>query len=410
MERRTIIRGMAAVAGTTALGGSLWRAVAVAAADPVQLTGDLAEPLDTILSAVPPAAQKQAAFAGYGALKDPDSHGLRLPSGFVGRVVARTGERVGDSRYRWHEAPDGGACFADGDGWIYVSNSEVRDTGGAGAIRFDRDGRIIDAYRILERTQRNCAGGATPWNTWLSCEEVNHGAVFETDPWGKKAPVRHPAMGLFRHEAAAVDPERQVVYLTEDEPDSGFYRFVPTGWPALAEGRLEVLCADGPGQVRWEVVPDPSGKETQTRRQVQGMMKFDGGEGCVYAPGSVWFTSKNDGKVWRVDVVNDVVEVAYDSRADKDSPLTAADNITRTQVGELFVAEDKGEMEIVVISPEGEASSFVRVTGQPDSEITGPAFSPDGTRMYFSSQRGRKGSDDGGVTYEIRGPFRSVLP
>lgn len=406
MERRTFVRGMAAAAGSVALGGSLWRGVGAAAADPVVLPSGIAGPGTEALATT---SLLGAPYKGYGSLGSADGHGLRLPQGFHTRVIARSGDKVGGSDYRWHSAPDGGACFPDGQGWIYVSNSEIRKRGGVGAVRFAADATITGAYRILDRTERNCAGGATPWNTWLSCEEVNEGAVFETDPYGKVEAIRRPAMGLFRHEAAAVDPVRKVVYLTEDEPDGCFYRFVPATWPSLAAGRLEVLVADGVGPVRWEAIPDPSAKDKVTRRQVAGAMHFDGGEGCVFGADSVWFTTKGDYRVWRVDAAKDLLEIAYDALAiGDDAPLIAGDNITRTQVGELFVAEDGGRMEVCVIGPDGSVAPFLRVTGQTESELTGPAFSPDGSRLYFSSQRGRSGKDDGGVTYEITGPFRRL--
>lgn len=96
---------------------------------------------------------------------------------------------------------------------------------------------------------RNCSGGATPWNTWLSCEETDRGYVFETDPWGGE-PVRRDAMGRFKHEAAAADPDRKVVYLTEDESDGNFYRFVPTAWGDMSAGTLQVL-AEADGTLTW---------------------------------------------------------------------------------------------------------------------------------------------------------------
>jgi hypothetical protein len=171
--------------------------------------------------------------------------------------------------YFWHGAPDGGACFPDGNGWIYVSNSELPFwLGGVSAVRFAFDGTITRAYRILSGTHNNCAGGAPPWQTWLSCEETDLGHVYEADPWGVKAAVRRPAMGRFKHEAAAVDPDHKVIYLTEDEPDGCLYRFVPTTWGDLSVGQLQVLV-ERPGSLRWEPVPDPGGS-TRTNDQHGG--------------------------------------------------------------------------------------------------------------------------------------------
>jgi secreted PhoX family phosphatase len=89
------------------------------------------------------------------------------------------------------------------------------------------------------------------------------------------------------------------------------------------------------------------------------------------------------------------------------APLTGVDNITGTSSGDLFVAEDGGNMEICLITPDDKISTFLRVTGQSSSEITGPAFTPAGNRLYFSSQRGTSGSSSGGITYCVTGPFRT---
>lgn len=136
MDRRTFLESSVLGAGALAFGGSLWRGAF--------------------------APERDWGRSPYGALRDPDRNGIELPQGFSGRVVARSGQPVGATRYRWHPAPDGEACFPHKRGWIYVSNSEVHDTGGASAIRFAGDGRITGAYRILDRTDRNCAGGPTP--------------------------------------------------------------------------------------------------------------------------------------------------------------------------------------------------------------------------------------------------------
>ncbi|MET9556719.1 alkaline phosphatase PhoX [Streptomyces sp. NPDC006645] len=386
MERRNFLRGAVITGSAAALGGTLWRGAAHA--DPAQ-----------------PGA------GPYGALGSADANNIRLPAGFTSRVVARSGQTVPGTSYTWHNAPDGGACYADGSGWIYVSNSEINPSGGAGAVRFSATGAITGAYRVLSGTRQNCAGGSTPWNTWLSCEEVTRGYVYETDPWGVKPAVRRDAMGLFKHEAAAADPVRKVIYLTEDETNGCFYRFTPTTWGDLSAGTLQVLRAGTAtsGAFTWATVPDPDGSPTQTRDQVSGAKRFNGGEGCYYADGSVWFTTKGDNRVWRVDPAAGTYELTYDDSlvSGGGAPLTGVDNVTGSSSGDLFVAEDGGNLEICVITPDDVVAPFLRVGGQSGSEITGPAFSPDGSRLYFSSQRGTSGSSSGGITYEVTGPFRT---
>ncbi|WP_432153701.1 alkaline phosphatase PhoX [Streptomyces tricolor] len=387
MERRTFLRG--AVFGTSAavFGGTLMQGAAYA-------------------------APAQNGTSPYGGLLAADANGIMLPSGFTSRVIARSGQTVPGTSYTWHGAPDGGACFADGTGWIYVSNSELATGGGASAVRFSSSGSVTGAYRILSGTRNNCAGGATPWNTWLSCEEVSRGYVYETDPRGATAAVRRPAMGQFKHEAAAADPVRKVIYLTEDEPDGCFYRFIPATWGDLSSGTLQVLVAGtaATGSFTWANVPDPDGSPTYTRDQVSGAKIFNGGEGCHYANDTVWFTTKGDNRVWRLNLLSSTYELAYDDSlvTNGTAPLTGVDNVTGSSSGDLFVAEDGGNMEICIITPGDVVAPFLRINGQSGSEITGPAFSPDGQRLYFSSQRGTSGSSSGGITYEVTGPFRTA--
>ncbi|MEV8631788.1 alkaline phosphatase PhoX [Streptosporangium sp. NPDC051023] len=386
MLRRTFVRTGGLAAGT-AFTGSLWQGAARATA---------------------PRRDDLPALSGpYGPLGVPDANGIALPWGFSSRIVARTGHRVGG--VLWHPAPDGGGCFPDGEGWIYVSNSEIPLLGGATAIRFGRDAAVRGAYRILSGTNLNCAGGVTPWNTWLSCEEISRGRVFECDPYGVRAAMPRLAMGRFKHEAAACDPVRQVVYMTEDERDGCFYRFVPAHWGDLTTGRLEVLCTSpdagvDDGAVIWRRVPNPAALLEAARHQVDTARRFNGGEGCHYSDGVCFFTSKGDNRVWAYDAENERLEVVYDAGA----PLNGVDNITGTPLGDLYVAEDGGNMELNLITPDRTVTPFLRLEGHSRSEITGPAFSPDGSHLYFSSQRGPRGDAAGtdGVTYEVTGPFR----
>jgi len=179
-------------------------------------------------------------IADIGPLGAANADGVRVPEGFTAQILARAGEPVAPSDYVWHTYPDGGTCFATMDGgWIYVSNSEMPITGGVGCLRFDATGAVTSAQRLLERTNINCAGGGTPWGSWLSCEESARGFVYEVDPHGMQAPQVRPALGVFKHEAVAVDPMRGHLYLTEDEPEGCFYRFPPA-----------VRTADGPPEHR----------------------------------------------------------------------------------------------------------------------------------------------------------------
>ncbi|WP_157248184.1 alkaline phosphatase PhoX [Nonomuraea typhae] len=384
MKRRNFLRASVIGAGSLALPFTLWEGTALA-------------------------APAQNAPSPYGPLQPADANGILLPAGFTSQIVARSGQTVPGTSLTWHSAPDGGACFADGSGWIYVSNSEINPGGGASAIRFNSSGTATSASRILSGTRQNCAGGKTPWNTWLSCEEVSRGFVYETFPFGGTA-VQRPAMGRFKHEAAAADPVRQVVYLTEDESNGRFYRFVPSTWGNLSSGTLQVMVAGSgtSGSFTWANVPDPDGSPTATRSQVSGSKSFNGGEGCHYAADTVWFTTKGDNRVWQLNLANSTYELAYDDSlvSPGSPPLTGVDNVTGSAGGDLYVAEDGGNMEICMITPNDQISVFLRINGQSSSEITGPAFNPAGNRLYFSSQRGTSGSSSGGITYCVTGPFR----
>ena len=354
-----------------------------------------------------PADPPSVGSGPYGPIGAPNSAGVALPAGFTARIIARSTEVVPGTSYRWHLAPDGGACFTAPDGgWYYVSNSEVLGFLGAGAsaISFAPGGTVRGAYRILGNTNNNCAGGPTPWGTWLSCEENPLGQVYECNPTKAGQGVVRPTLGRFSHEAAAVDPVSGFVYLTEDEKDGRFYRFRPTTPGNLTRGVLEAALVRG-SRVSWVGPIDPN--VPQRLNRPAGTTEFRGGEGCWYDAGTIYFTTKGDNRVWAYHTTGQTIRVLYRPDASANPVLRGVDNVTVSPRGDVIVAEDGDDQQLVLVTVEGEVVPFLQLFGQSDSELTGPAFSPDGSRLYVSSQRGPSGRREGsgGLTYEIVGPF-----
>lgn len=242
---------------------------------------------DGMLPAIAAIARGPQRFAtGFGPLV-PDPAGLLdLPAGFHYKLLSpgllasqrKLGDRFQSTLSNGDPTPglhDGMGAFAGPDGGtILVRNHEmnpgdgpavdparvrpydVKMSGGTTTLWVNRDGELVKSFASLSGTSRNCAGGTTPWGTWLSAEEAvfipgtpdghnadldegvaqRHGYVFEVDARheGLSEPVPIKAMGRFRHEAVAVDPVTGYAYLTEDREDGLFYRYRPA---ALEGGR-----------------------------------------------------------------------------------------------------------------------------------------------------------------------------
>lgn len=407
--------------------------------------------------------QRRAAI-GYGALV-PDPAGLLdLPAGFTYRVISQLGERMSDG-FTVPDAADGMGCFDLGGGKIaLVRNHELmpgRDNGGVVGPAFDTMARslvplpggtttiVLDArtltverqYRSLAGTIRNCAGGVTPWGSWLTCEEApmkaggainkDHGWVFEVpaDAPGLVDPVPLTAMGRFNHEAACVDPRTGYVYQTEDRDDGLFYRFIPRVPGKLAEGgRLQALVlVDGTADtrnwtgttvapqsshaVRWIDLTNVESPEDDLRKvgAASGAAVFARGEGIWMGEDELYFTCTSGGaaklgQIYRLDTRGEAgsggkLELFYEST--DPAQFSYGDNLTIAGWGDLIVCEDKyldvPANHLRGITPEGIAYPLALL--HLDTELAGACFSPDGRTLFVNAYRPAK-------TLAITGPWR----
>ncbi|MFW6084167.1 MAG: alkaline phosphatase PhoX [Gemmatimonadota bacterium] len=413
----------------------------------------------------------------------PDPAGIfDLPEGFTYRVISRFRDTMDDG-FLVPSLPDGMAAFPGPDGTtILVCNHEVTPRGSRGrsalgddytlldrldpadcydygvdarpagggttTIVYDtRAGEVVRRFLSLAGTLRNCAGGPTPWNSWLTCEEIvmpaevpwarSHGWVFEVpataDP-GLARPVPIEAMGRFNHEAVAVEPKSGVVYQTEDRHDGLLYRYVPDAPGDLhAGGRLQALAVpdrpsldtrnwgDGPElpvgtslPVRWIDLRDVHAPDDDLRMRgfEAGAARFARGEGMWYGNGAVYFACTNGGaerlgQIWKytpshaeatADEADAPGRLELFLESDDVTVLENADNITVAPWGDLFVCEDgDGDQYLIGVRPDGATYRFGR-NAVSESELAGACFSPDGSTLFMNIQ-------EDGLTLAITGDW-----
>lgn len=421
---------------------------------------------------------------GYGSLIPDVDKILELPKGFTYKIISHKGNKMSDG-YLQPGLSDGMAAFQSGEKTILVRNHEISPgdmeqgpygpkgellsrmnkdliydygrgerigLGGTTNVVFNEKTQEVEKeFLSLTGTYRNCAGGPTPWGTWVTCEETSerageflekdHGYNFEVKAdadSGLQKPVPLKAMGRFTHEAVAVDPDTGIVYQTEDNSEGLIYRFIPDKYGDLSSGRLQALVVrnhpsydtrnwkkldtpefpiNKPMEVDWIDMDEVDSPESDLRIRgfSAGAARFARGEGMWYGNDEVYFACTNGGKENNGQIFRYVPSKDEGTTQEKDSPGTLelfiesmdsdlmqfADNLTVAPWGDVVVAEDKSTPRLVGITPEGEMYHIAKNIGY-HSEFAGVCFSPSGETLFVNLQ-------GPGLTVAIQGPWENRL-
>ncbi len=419
---------------------------------------------------------------GYGPLMPDPDRILELPEGFSYRVISQRGNKMTDGLYVPGLA-DAMATFPAEDGKILIiRNHEVRPDdpgngafgdklelleqmessqfydfgggtmpclGGTTTMLYNPQSKQVEIeYLSLAGTIRNCAGGPTPWNSWISCEEdvsvadgsleKNHGYNFEVPAQVTPKlfdPVPLKAMGRFNHEAVCVDPRTGIVYQTEDRGDGLIYRYLPNIPGKLSEGgKLQVLAIkDRPSfdtrnwkdlsiepmeirqsyPVEWLDISgiDAPDDDLRLRGFEQGAARFARGEGMWFGEGEAFFACTNGGLLGFGQIFRYVPSPDEGQPGENDNPgrleifaepndstlVQSCDNLTVGANGDLVICEDMPTPRIVGITPDGAIYHIAKNIGY-SSEFAGAVFSPDGNTLFVNIQ-------GPGITMAIEGPW-----
>jgi len=417
---------------------------------------------------------RASAEVGYGPLVDDPV--LELPQDFQYRIISPEGSKLSAGGGTVPGDPDGMAAFPGPrrGTTLLVRNHEQNSTddnpvpqknpydpagpGGTTGVIVDSDRRDIKDFVTSSGTINNCAGGATPWGTWITCEEdrtttpTQHGYAFEVDPKDpegdlSKTPISD--MGFFSHEAVDIDPRTGIAYLTEDDfrgeivdPNaevvaddtppgtrvSFLYRYIPkdkSQRPGALQkgGKLQVLTLEQgnfnadlatQGQTFGVVWRNVNPREPHESAENLGATRFNRLEGAYFAGGVFWFDDTIGGEarlgqIFRLfpsggyGETGDTLELFYEGTDSNN--IESPDNIVVTPWGDLWFAEDEtiedGDKinRLVGVTPEGQTYVFAR-NATSDSEFAGPTFAPDGQTFFVNMQTD-------GLTFAIWGPFSS---
>jgi secreted PhoX family phosphatase len=458
IDRRIFLRKTAAASGML-LAPSLTGLIACTADRPLEPAG----------TALPPLKRAGLGEGGYGELvpsRQVDGI-ISIPKGFHAAILSTAGEEMIGGAVP--NAFDGMAAFAAGPNLVrLVRNHELRDTPEFGSRAFGADAyddkgpggnttvevrvypsgkaELVKQFASLTGTSTNCAGGSTPWRTWISSEETTmggragfdraHGYNFEVqvDNDGITRPVPLREMGRFDHEAVAVDPESGFVYQTEDRTPSGFYRFKPKTYGRLKDGgELQILAIEGkpqyntmtgqrafsPMKVKWVRIPEPDSRAGElpdgfvfNQGLERGAAQFARLEGCWYGDRSIFFnaTSGGDagaGQIWQYHIGRRELQLVFESPSL--DVLNSPDNICVSPRGGLVICEDgSGVNHVRGLTRDGRIFDLVR-NNVNASEWAGACFSPQGRTLFVNLQGETRPlqnpGGDKGITFAIWGPW-----